>query len=316
MAQINNLGAHTKGGTIDAGQNQKEVTATDLFNLICDATQNPTPITITGSPHVPSMDSFLETYVFILTGTPGNFIFELPIDGTNPPAHSFIIRNKTDGICTVQKSGWTSEVQAIVQVGETALISYDNTDATLELSGGGASAGIGKKTLWIPAGSMIPRITNPCSDLTQIELATNDVNFAYLAFATGTEEHAQFQLTLPKSWNLGTLTFEPFWSHAGGQTGGLDGVSWALRAVGIASDGAMDTAFGTHQVSALDGVTADDIFKGPESPAMTVLGTLTDDMEIFFDLFRKIDEAADDLDIDARFHGLKLYYTTDVGTDD
>ena len=52
-----------------------------------------------------------------------------------------------------------------------------------------------------------------------------------------------------------------------------------------------------------------------ESAALTVAGTPTDDEMTYFRVFRDVSDANDDMTQDARLIGVKLFYTTDAGTD-
>ena len=49
------------------------------------------------------------------------------------------------------------------------------------------------------------------------------------------------EIAMPKSWNEGTVSFVPVWSH--GSTTTNFGVVWALQAVARSDDDAMDVAF-------------------------------------------------------------------------
>ena len=115
----------------------------------------------------------------------------------------------------------------------------------------------GLQTIWIPASAMTPATTNGAASGTT-ELATNKNMLKTLDFDTATQEFAQFDITMPKSWNQGTLTFVPRWTAASGS----GGVVWALQAVGTRDDDAMDVAFGTEQTSTDTLITANDCHVG------------------------------------------------------
>ncbi len=53
----------------------------------------------------------------------------------------------------------------------------------------------------------------PDSALNSVEMSTNKNMVTTLDYDTTTQEFAQVDIPLPKSWNNGTITFVPYWSH-------------------------------------------------------------------------------------------------------
>lgn len=176
--------------------------------------------------------------------------------------------------------------------------------------------GTGKFTTWIPASDMRPTVSNGCAVIASVETVAGQPDQNVLAFDATADEHAQFEIAMPKRWNLGTVSFQVFWTHQGGQTGGLDGVAWALQGVALTNDDAMATAYGTAIVVTDDQVTGDDLYVTAESADVTIAGTPADDDLIVLRLFRDVSDAADDLNIDAQLIGVKLFWTADTATDD
>jgi hypothetical protein len=174
---------------------------------------------------------------------------------------------------------------------------------------------VGKQTTWWPAGAMQPTVSNGCTALTTVETTGGRPDQHVLAFATGADDHAQFEVSFPKSWNLGTVTFQAFWTHQGGQTGGLDGVAWALQGVALTSGDDFATVYGTAVVVTDDQATGDKVYVTAESEAVTIGGTPADGDMCVFRVFRDVGDGADDLDIDAQLVGIKLFFTTDAVTD-
>lgn len=170
----------------------------------------------------------------------------------------------------------------------------------------------GKQTIWIPAVAMYARTTNGPSGGT-VEMSTNKNMFKTLDFDTTTQEFAQFEIAMPKSWNDSTITFQPVWSHASTTTN--FGVVWALQAVARSDDDAGDVAFGTEQTSTDTGGTTNDIYIGPESSAITVAGSPANGDTVQFQIKRNPSDGSDTMAIDARLHGVKIYYTTNLSTD-
>lgn len=171
---------------------------------------------------------------------------------------------------------------------------------------------VGKQALWIPATAMVARTTNGAASGTA-EMSSNKNMFSTLNFDTTTQEFAQFSITMPSSWNEGTVTFKPVWSHASTTTN--FGAVFQLAAVAISNDDAGDVAFGTAQTSTDTGGTTNDIYVGPESSAITVAGTPAAGDLVMFQIARVPANGSDTMAIDARLHGIVLYITTDALTD-
>ena len=172
--------------------------------------------------------------------------------------------------------------------------------------------GQGKETIWVPAAAMTARTTNGAASGTA-EMSTNKNMVRTLDFDATTQEFAQFEIAMPKSWNNGTVTFQPVWSHASTTTN--FGVVWALQAVATSDDDALDVAFGTEQTSTDTGGTTNDRYIGPESSAITIAGTPATGDVVQFQIKRNPSDGSDTMAIDARLHGVKVYYTTSAATD-
>lgn len=169
------------------------------------------------------------------------------------------------------------------------------------------AAFVGKHSIWVPAIAMIPRTTNGAASGT-VEMTTNRNMVKTLDFDATGQEHAQFDIRMPKSWNVGTVTFIPVWSHASTTTN--FGVVWALSGVAISNDDTLDVAFGTQVTSTDTGGTTNDLYQGPESAAITIGGTPAAEDYVQFRIQRVVSDGADTMAIDARLHGILLLYTT------
>jgi len=183
--------------------------------------------------------------------------------------------------------------------------------ATTPTVAGGALIG-GKQTLWIPAGAMYPSSTNPCSALTQVETTALRPDLKVLDFDPSSDEFAQFSVAFPKSWNEGTVTFQPFWTVSGTDTGT---VAWQLGGIAVSSDDSINTAFGTlvATTALAHSGTSNDLMVSAESGNVTIAGTPAAGDCCFFQINR--DVSADDQTGDARLVGIKLFFTTDAGND-
>lgn len=203
----------------------------------------------------------------------------------------------------------TATVVNFVGAGVTAT-RVSNT-VTVTVAGGGGTAG--RHSIPILAGAMRPSATGGCATLATIASAANQPDIQTLDFDATTQEYAQFSIPMPKSWNEGTVTFVPIWSHAATTTN--FGVVWDLQAVAVSNDDAIAVAFGTAQTSTDTGGTTNDVYFGPESSAITVAGTPAAEDVVFFRLSRVTGNGSDTMAIDARLHGIVLYITTDAEND-
>lgn len=171
----------------------------------------------------------------------------------------------------------------------------------------------GKQTLFVPAAAMRPTVSNGCAALTDVETTAGRPDMTVLDFDASSDEHAQFQIAFPKSWNLGTVTFQAFWTTTATNT---DGVAWGLQGVAVSDGDTIDAAYGTAVVVTDAGQsTAEDLYVTSESSAVTISGTPADDDVVYFRVFRDVSDAADTMGEDARLIGIKLFYTTDALND-
>jgi hypothetical protein len=170
----------------------------------------------------------------------------------------------------------------------------------------------GKESIWVPAGAMYPSTTNGCSALAQVETTALRPDLKVLDFAADADDFAQFSIAFPKSWNEGTVTFQPFWTVTGTDTGT---VAWALSGIAVSSDDTIDTAFGTAAVTTAlaHSGTSNDLMVSVESGAITIGGTPAEADCCFFQIAR--DVSADSQTGDARLLGIKVFFTTDAAND-
>lgn len=178
--------------------------------------------------------------------------------------------------------------------------------------GGAAVKVAGKETMFVPAVAMYPSTTNPCSDVEQVETTALRPDLKVLDFAADADDFAQFAIAMPKSWNEGTVTFQPFWTVTGTNTGT---VAWQLAGVAITNDESIDTAFGTQVATtalAFSG-TSNDLMVSAESGAVTIAGSPAANDMCFFQINR--DTSADDQTGAARLLGVKMFFTTDAAND-
>ena len=173
-------------------------------------------------------------------------------------------------------------------------------------------ATVGVQTIWIPAAAMRPTDDSGCADITSAETQAGRPDMQVLDFDDGSDEHAQFQVAFPKSWNEGTITFQAYWCSTATDT---DGVSWALQGVSVPDNSTIDVAYGTAIVvdDANQGA-AEEMLVTAVSSAVTIASAAVDTVT-FFRIFRDVSDANDTAAEDARLIGVKLFFTTDAEND-
>ena len=93
--------------------------------------------------------------------------------------------------------------------------------------GGGAKpcCPIGRHAIYITAGSMSPSASGGCAALATIPSGAATPDIQTLDFDKDTQKYAQFKIRMPKSWDRGTITFVPVWSHVQTNIGDLVGIT-------------------------------------------------------------------------------------------
>jgi|ETNvirenome_6_85_1030632.scaffolds.fasta_scaffold09886_2 hypothetical protein len=170
----------------------------------------------------------------------------------------------------------------------------------------------GKETIWIPAQAMYGSETNG-ADAQQVETTATRPDLKVLDFDASTAEYAQFAIAMPKTWNLGTVTYQVFWTPSNTNT---DDCIFGLQGVSCTEGDTADVVFGTAVEVTDAGIgTVEDVQMTAESGAVTIAGSPADNDQTFFQLYRDAADGSDDFTGDARVLGIKLFYTTDSAND-
>ena len=202
-----------------------------------------------------------------------------------------------------------------------AAISTSTTDSNIDLnidplgtgvlkSGTAAVKVAGKETIWVPATAMYAETTNG-AEATQTVLTAGNPELKTFDFDTSTAESVQFNVSFPKSWNAGTVTFQTMWSASSTDTGTG---GFTLAGCSVANNIDYDLAFGTpvaNTALAASG-TQDDLMVNVVSGAVTI-ASVADDTNTIFRLVR--DTGTDTNTGDLRLVGAKIFYTTDAAND-
>mgnify|MGYP003320176860 CR=1 FL=1 len=178
--------------------------------------------------------------------------------------------------------------------------------------GGAAIKVAGTETIFIPSSAMYGSTTNGAA-AEQVETTATRPDMKVLDFDASTAEYAQFAIAMPKSWNLGTVTYQVFWSPSNTNTGNC---IFGLQGVSCSEGDTADVAFGTAQEVTDAGIgTVEDVQMTSESSAITIAGSPADDDMTFFQLYRDAADGSDSFTGEARVLGIKLFFTTDEAND-
>jgi len=285
---------------------------------------------------------------FKVTSQTGVVLRALPQDKSSAPVTTFCYHNGTD-IIDASKDvaisftdgqyiadssanelitfGVTSSAVNQVKItnaatGDGPIVAADgetNTDLNINPKGSGVlksgSAAVkiaGTETIFIPAQAMFGTTTNG-ADAQAVETTATRPEMKVLDFDAGTAEYAQFSIAMPKSWNLGTVTYQVFWSPSNTNTGNA---IFGLQGLACTEGDTADAVFGTAQEVTDAGIgTVEDVQMSSVSSAMTIAGSPADDDYCFFQLYRDAADGSDTFTGDARVLGIKLFYTTDAAND-
>ena len=197
--------------------------------------------------------------------------------------------------------------------GETNVDININPKGSGVLKSGSAAVKIaGTETMWIPAAAMYAPTTNP-ADSALVETTATRPDLKVWDFDASTQQYTQFTVAMPKSWNLGTVTYQVFWSPSTTNTGNC---IFGLQGVAFADGDSIDTAYGTAIEVTDAGIgTVEDQQVSSASSAMTIAGSPADDEQTYFQLYRKAADGGDTFTGEARVLGIKLFYTTDAAND-
>lgn len=168
------------------------------------------------------------------------------------------------------------------------------------------------RTLWVPAGAMIPNTTAGAEAKT-VEYGTNDMNHDVLAFAGDTaDEHAEFDVVMPEAWDRGTIKYKVFWTNGDAAANAGELVAFSLAAGARGDDDALDAVLGAA-VEVTDALIADDdLHVTDASAALTVGGTPGLGDLVHFRLSRDYDYddggSGTAMDVDAYVLGVLIQY--------
>ena len=200
-----------------------------------------------------------------------------------------------------------------VTTGQLATASDHNTyskDNIIALKAGAATNG--GHQLFVPAAAIRPHTSGGCGWAEDLLLSAGRY-IAACPFDPTSIESGSFFIALPKSWNEGTVTFQPLHLNIAGGSGA---VVWQMAGVASSDDDTLDVAVGTFQTSTDTILTAEDLMVGPASAAITIAGTPAAGDLVRFVVQRDPTAGGDTYASDVYLLGVMLKFTTDAPTDD
>lgn len=239
----------------------------------------------------------------------GTFTLALTAAATLGDNWRLMVRNSGTGVITI-------DPDSTEQINGATTVALKPGDSCLVLCNGTAFKTVGlappvsQQTIFIPASAMTPRTTNGPASATD-ESTSNKRMASTLDFNASTAQYAQFQIGMPKSWDLGTITAQFIWRGPGG-TGN---VIWGCQGVASSDDDPWDATFGTAQ-TVTDGVTATtDQMTSAATAAITIGGTPAAGDLVTFQVYRDAANVSDTLASDAKLVGVRLIYSTNARDD-
>jgi hypothetical protein len=214
---------------------------------------------------------------------------------------------------TVANAGTGVTGPVISATGETNVgINIDPKGTGVLRSGTAAVKIAGKETIWIPASAMYATETNG-AEANQVETTALRPDMKVMDFADTADDHAQFSVAFPKSWNEGTVTYQCFWTPSTTNTGNC---IFGLQGVSVGDNDTIDVAFGTAVNITDAGIgTVEDQQVSAESSAVTIAGSPAVDQQTYFQIFRDANAGGDTYTGVARLLGIKIFFTTDAAND-
>jgi len=171
---------------------------------------------------------------------------------------------------------------------------------------------LGVQSIWVPASELYARSTNGAAAGTA-ETANSKIMLKTFDFDAATIEYVQFIRRMPKKWNLGTVAAAFTWSHPYATTN--FGVAWGIQAAAISNGDSMDATLGTANYIYATGGAVDTAYTSLTTPAITIPGPPAAEDLVVFQIFRNVGDMEDSLGVDARLHGVTIYFTIAAGTD-
>jgi len=221
----------------------------------------------------------------------------------------------TNSLLAVEGAISLDEISAPTNTADRGQL-YTNADNELHMIDGAGTDTVflksGKHSIWVPSSAMTPLTTNGCSVLTQVEMTAGRPELQVLDFAADADDFCQFTVAFPKSWNEGTVTFQPFWTVTGTNTGTA---VWNLTGISVDDNYAINSGYPSIAATGAKAHsgTSNDLNTSPESGALTITNASVDSVTYFR---LSLDTSSSSQTGTVRLIGLKLFYDINAGNDE
>ena len=182
--------------------------------------------------------------------------------------------------------------------------------ATINVASSGA---VGRHTMAFPAAATRSRTVNGASFSVMLN-TTNEVHMLVYEFVNNAPEFVQFSVPMNKAWNTANVSAQFGWSHPTTATNFT--VQWGIQALALSDGDAIDSSFGTAVTVSDTGGTSNTLYVTAETANVVIAGSPAVSDTVVFQVYRDTANTTDTLDVNARLHWIKIYYTTSAGTDD
>ena len=206
-----------------------------------------------------------------------------------------------------------SELSSGTALAGTEVAPFVQGGSTVKITGNQIKALVGAanlRSLWIPAAGIRPSSSGGCAALALVATASNQPDISSLDFDATTAEYAQFWVRMPKNWDEGTITAAFYWSHASTSTN--FGVAWNIQGVAVSDDDTIGVAYGTAIAVTDTGGTTNDLYVTAATSPVTIAGTPAAGDMCAFRVYRDPANGSDNMAIDARLHGVAIFYNTNT----
>ena len=185
-----------------------------------------------------------------------------------------------------------------------------NTSHNIQLSQSGlvyiGSARPKKSIILTAAGGWASSVSG-CATNTKTSFISGQSIYS-LDFDQSGTEYAEWSITMPDSYDGGTVTSQIYWNYASGTS--LSGnVVWGIQGICYNDTEAINQNFGTTQTIGDSGTAYNTLYISPVSSAITLAGTPTGGEFAQFRVYRDAGSVIDTLNTDARLLAVKIEYT-------
>lgn len=166
---------------------------------------------------------------------------------------------------------------------------------------------------WIPASAMLPTATSGPSLRTNSWATTTDgQQLEVLDFDGSTDESAQFTLTLPDSWDGGTVKAKVVWKAVSATSGTA---VWSVAGGSYTDAETAGNTLGTAvNVNDAAQSTTNTVAVSSATSAITIGGSPSAGHQVWFRVYRLPTNGSDDIASDVSLIGVQLQYSKAIGS--